>query len=287
MEPGTPSLPAPEIRSLPGARDFCRSRSPVLARDPEYARARTPPMRRLALVSLLVSSLCACAREPAAPAPAASGSASGSASASAAAPAVTASPIRYLALGDSFTIGTGSPREASFPWRLAERLRARGETVTLKNLGVNGYRTEELLAMEAPEIGRFKPTLVTLAIGANDLVNGSSPEHYREQLRRIFTAIDVARVPHGRVLVLPQPDWSKSVAADSLGDRAKILAVIGSYNKILREEADAWGAVYVDLWPLMEKQAEQGMIAGDGLHPSAPAYEAWAEALEGAVPKGQ
>ncbi len=36
----------------------------------------------------------------------------------------------------------------------------------LKNLGVNGYRTEELLEREAPEIAGFKPTLVTLAIGA-------------------------------------------------------------------------------------------------------------------------
>ena len=97
----------------------------------------------------------------------------------------------------------------------------------------------------------------------------------------------VAKVPTGRVRVRPQPAWSKSVAADSLGDRAKILAVIGSYNKGLREEAEAWGAVYVDLWPLMEKQAEQGMIAGDGLHPSAAAYEAWAEALVGVVPAGQ
>ncbi len=194
--------------------------------------------------------------------------------------------MRYLALGDSFTIGTGSPEEASFPARLAERLRARGATVTLLNLGVNGYRTEELLAREAPEIGRFKPTLVTLAIGANDLVNGSSPEHYRDQLRLIFKAIDAAGVPHGQVLVLPQPDWSKSVVADSLGDRQKILAAIGNYNTVLREESTAFGAVHVDLWPLMTKQAEQRMIAGDGLHPSAPAYDAWAEALLPLVPKG-
>jgi lysophospholipase L1-like esterase len=240
-------------------------------------------MRGSSKASLLLLLLGACAREPASSVPASSAEASGAApggSASAAAAGV----VRYLALGDSFTIGTGSPEEASFPSRLAARLRARGAAVTLSNLGVNGYRTEELLAREAPQIGSFKPTLVTLAIGANDLVNGSSPEHYRAQVKLIFKEIDAAGVPHGRVIVLPQPDWSKSVVADSFGDRAKIHTMIESFNSILHEETQGFGARWVELWPLMVKQAEQGLVAGDGLHPSAPAYEAWAAAIEEALP---
>lgn len=245
-------------------------------------------MRRwcaLLSISILLS---ACRHEPpgGAPPSTASGSANvpvGSAPnvpvGSASSVPVSGEEIRYLALGDSFTIGTGSPQEASFPSRLTERLKEKGAKVTARNLGVNGYRTEELLAREAPEIGRFQPTLVTLAIGANDLVNGSSLEHYREQVRLILKAIGDAGVAPKAVFVLPQPDWSRSVVADSFGDRQKIAAAIRSYNDALREEAASWGAVWVDLWPLMTKQAEQGMIANDGLHPSAPCYEAWSEAL--------
>jgi acyl-CoA thioesterase-1 len=230
------------------------------------------------LAGLVLALFGACAREPAAPGPAASGEPA------APAPSAAAPSVRYLALGDSFTIGTGSPQEASFPARLSERLRARGAVVTLRNLGVNGYRTDELLAREAPEIAAFHPTLVTLAIGANDLVNDSAPERYRAQVRRIFAELEAARVPHARVLVLPQPDWSRSVVADSFGDRSKIHAMIQDFNAILREEAQAWGAHYVDLWPLMETQAQAGLIARDGLHPSAPAYEAWAAELQNALP---
>ncbi len=155
--------------------------------------------------------------------------------------------------------------------------------MTLKNLGVNGYRTEELLEREAPEIAGFKPTLVTLAIGANDLVNGSSPEHYRAQVKRIFAAIDAAGVARSSVLVLPQPDWSRSVVADSFGDRAKIHVVIEQFNDVLREEATSWGARWIEMWPLMAKQADEGLIASDGLHPSAAAYDAWAEVLSRAL----
>ena len=94
--------------------------------DPEYAGTNVSSMRLQLAALLLVASLGGCAREPSAPGPAGSGSASAGASASVSAPPVGASPVRYLALGDSFTIGTGSPEEASFPARLAERLRARG-----------------------------------------------------------------------------------------------------------------------------------------------------------------
>ena len=245
-------------------------------------------MRRWCTLLTIGLLLLGCRREPASPggAPSASGSASVPIGSTANMPVgsdanvpVAGEEIRYLALGDSFTIGTGSPEEASFPARLTERLRGRGMNVKLRNLGVNGYRTEELLLREAPEIGRFKPTLVTLAIGANDLVSGASLDHYRDQVRLIFKAIGDGGVSPAAVLVLPQPDWSKSVVADSFGDRQKIAAAIRGYNDALREEATSWGAVWVDLWPLMTKQAEQGMIANDGLHPSAPCYDAWSEAL--------
>lgn len=53
------------------------------------------------------------------------------------------------------------------------------------------------------------------------------------------------------VYALPQPDWSLSRA----------------------------GASYVDIFPLMRDQMRRGMLAPDGLHPSAAAYAAWAEAL--------
>ncbi len=43
------------------------------------------------------------------------------------------------------------------------------------------------------------------------------------------------------------------------------------------------GARWVDLFPTMRREAEAGMIARDGLHPSAAAYDGWAEVLLGQV----
>ena len=54
--------------------------------------------------------------------------------------------IRYLALGDSFTIGTGTTPDKAFPAILAGKWRAAGRAVELLNPAVNGYTTDDLIA---------------------------------------------------------------------------------------------------------------------------------------------
>jgi lysophospholipase L1-like esterase len=243
------------------------------------------PLLRLAL--LLPALVPGCTPEPrgaaTGPNPQLPTAAPPTATAAATATAPAAAEIRYLALGDSFTIGTGSSPSEAFPARLAARFRARGRAVSLENLGVNGYTTDDLIARELPRVGPFAPTLVTLAVGANDLVRGGTAERYRAQVRRILAAIAAAGVPAARVVALPQPDWSLSPAAADFGSPRAIAAQIAAYNGILREEATAVGARYVDLFPLMHRQAEAGQIAPDGLHPAASAHDAWAEELAGAI----
>ena len=83
---------------------------------------------------------------------------------------------------------------------------------------------------------------------------------------------------------LPQPDWSLSRAGAAFGEAAAIAARIDRFNAIAREEAARAGGSYVDIFPLMREQMRRGMLAPDGLHPSAAAYAAWAEALRERLP---
>jgi acyl-CoA thioesterase-1 len=182
--------------------------------------------------------------------------------------------VRYLALGDSFTIGTGTTPERSFPARLVSRASC---GVELRNVAVNGYATDDVLDEEVPALAAFAPTFVTLAIGANDIVRGSSPVEYRARVRRILAAVRAAGSP--RLVTIPQPDWSLSPAAQGFGEPSAIHARIVEANAILRDETAAAGGTYVDLFDLMESQAWAGQLARDELHPSAEAYDAWAAEL--------
>ena len=154
----------------------------------------------------------------------------------------------------------------------------RGRDVALRNPAVNGYRTDDLIAEELPLIADFRPTLVTVLIGANDIVAGSPEDRYREQLGVIHTRVR-GDAPAAALYALPQPDWSLSRAGASFGEPAAIAARIERFNGIAREEAERVGASYVDIFPLMREQMRRGMFAPDGLHPSAEAYAEWAEAL--------
>jgi len=188
--------------------------------------------------------------------------------------------IRYLALGDSFTIGTGTSPEKAFPAVLAARWRTEGQTVELLNPAVNGYTTDDLIARELPHVPVFKPTFVTLLIGANDIVRGGSDDkRYRGQLRRIYQQLRDDGVPGSAVVALPQPEWSRSPAASPYGTTEALLTRIAHFNAIVEEEAENAGARFIDLYPLMHRQAAAEMLATDGLHPNAEAHEEWAKTL--------
>jgi acyl-CoA thioesterase I len=190
-------------------------------------------------------------------------------------PTATATvPARYLAIGDSFTIGTGSSPSEAFPARLVERWRSQGCAVDLKNVAVNGYTTADVIREEIPAVASFRPTFVTIAVGANDIVQERSEDEYRAGLRRIFAE---AKAGGARVIALPQPDWSQSPASSSFGDRAAIAKKIRRYDAILAEEARASGATFI------EERPAPGAVARDGLHPSAEAHAAWANAIATAM----
>jgi lysophospholipase L1-like esterase len=185
-------------------------------------------------------------------------------------------PVRYLALGDSFTIGTGGGPADSFPARLAGRWRAKGCTLALENVAVNGYTSGDVIERELPRVASFHPTFVSIAVGANDIVRGASLEAYRDNVRRI---LDAAKGAGARVVVLPQPDWSRSPSAAGFGTQPALADVIARFNATLAAEARAKGAEWVDLYPLMQQQAIKGQLASDGLHPSSDAYDEWAGEL--------
>ena len=90
-----------------------------------------------------------------------------------AAPKPDTTSVRYLALGDSYTIGTGaSDSSHNYPSILASRVAKETRTkVDVTNPAVNGFTTLNLIDRELPYVGRVKPDLVSILIGVNDLVH--------------------------------------------------------------------------------------------------------------------
>lgn len=188
--------------------------------------------------------------------------------------------LKFLALGDSYTIGESVDPAERWPVQLAAQLRAAGLDIGEPLIiARSGWTTDELAAgLEAAQpTGPFD--LVSLLIGVNDQYRGREVGEYRREFAVLLErAIRLASGEPGRVLVLSIPDWGVTpFAREQARDRAAIAAKIDGFNRVNRAEATRRGARYVDVTPISRQAARQpALIAGDGLHPSGAMYAEWA-----------
>jgi len=190
----------------------------------------------------------------------------------------------FLALGDSYTIGEGIAADGRWPVQLAALLRAEGLDVGQPRIiATTGWTTDELDAgIDAAHAQAPIPAdhaLVSLLAGVNDQYRGLEPDGFRTRFAALLRrAAGFAGGDPARVLVLAIPDWGVTPFAFAQGrDRALVAAQIDAFNAICREEAARAGAHWVDIGPVSRARgAEPGMLADDGLHPSAALYTLWA-----------
>ncbi|PFG75276.1 SGNH/GDSL hydrolase family protein [Tepidiforma thermophila] len=191
-------------------------------------------------------------------------------------------PLRILALGDSYTIGEAVDPAERWPAQLARRLRSAGfDLADPVIIATTGWTTAELAAAldAASPAGPFD--LVTLLIGVNDQYRGlPCDESYRARLDAlILRAVASAAGDPSRVVVLSIPDWGVTPFANGR-DRARIAAEIDAFNEVNRAAAAGAGARWLDVTPVSREAArDPGLLAGDGLHPSAAMYARWVELL--------
>ena len=192
------------------------------------------------------------------------------------------SELIYLALGDSYTIGTGATHESrNFPSLLALQVQAAtGRDVRVVNPAVNGFTTVDVLAREIGFIDQLHPDFVTVLIGVNDLVRGRSVEQYRESLVEIYEAIATVELPRGRVAALSIPDWSVAPSARDYGDPLSLKRSTDAFNAVARNEAVRRAFAWVDITNAsLQGLSGAGWFSADDLHPSDIQYAAWAEEI--------
>jgi lysophospholipase L1-like esterase len=187
--------------------------------------------------------------------------------------------MRFLALGDSYTIGESVQPAERWPIQLAALLKGQGVILDDPTLiARTGWTTDELSDAidQANPQGPYE--LVSLLIGVNNQYRGRSVDEYRTQFVALLQrAIGYAGGQAGHVFVVSIPDWGVTPFAHGR-DRAKIGKEIDAFNAINREEALKAGALYVDITPeSRDATTDTSLVAGDGLHPSGKMYTAWAQ----------
>ncbi len=186
--------------------------------------------------------------------------------------------IRYLSLGDSYTIGESVEVTERFPNQLADFLKAGGTQTEVTIIAKTGWTTNELWdGIQASEINP-PYDLVSLLIGVNNQYRGYDINEYREQFVFLLNkSIEYAGGNPKRVIVLSIPDWGVTPFAHGQGGE-RIARDIDAFNAVNREETEKAGAQYINITPISREAAHDvTLIAGDGLHPSGKMYLEWAK----------
>ena len=185
--------------------------------------------------------------------------------------------MSYLALGDSYTIGTGLKDEGDrYPVKIADKLNAGGYPCHPPHIiAQNGWTTGNLLNATANFTPDSTFDLVSLLIGVNNQYQNRSIEEYAAEFETLLLqAIEYAGNDTSGVFVLSIPDYGVTPFGSN---NAETIAIeIDQFNDVNREIAESYGISYFYITDISRMAANNpDLIAGDSLHPSGEMYELW------------
>lgn len=194
---------------------------------------------------------------------------------------IPTSNLTYVALGDSYTIGTSVAYQDNYPSQLSAALQGELKSpISLKIIAKNGWRTDNLL--EALKTEKLEPDydLVTLLIGVNNQYQGEPFKKYEKEFAQLLEqALELANQKTERVFVISIPDWGYTPYGSGW-DQQKITQEIDAYNCFAKQRAQKEGVTFIEVTDITRQGLEdKDLVASDGLHPSKKAYKLFVERM--------
>lgn len=190
-------------------------------------------------------------------------------------------PLRYLALGDSYTIGEAVAESDRWPVQLADSLREKGIAIDPPQIiARTGWTTGELrtgISNTNPQ-GPFD--LVSLLIGVNNQYRGFSLTQYETEFAQLLSqAIAFAGGDKSRVFVVSIPDYGQTPFGQGR-DPERIARELDAFNAAAQGICLTQGVDFFNITPISrEGLAKPELVAADGLHPSGIMYRRWVESF--------
>lgn len=189
--------------------------------------------------------------------------------------------LSFLALGDSYTVGTSEIYKNCWPVQLKERLEKKKFNIKKPViLAGAGWTTKKLLErLEAEKLPNTYD-LVSLLIGVNNQYrNQNIADFEKDFILLLDKSIALAKNDKSNVLVLSIPDWSVTPFA-KMKDKEKIAKEIKAYNAIIKKETSKRDILYIDITKSSQQALfDTSLIAKDSLHPSKKMYRTWVKKI--------
>jgi lysophospholipase L1-like esterase len=188
--------------------------------------------------------------------------------------------VKFLALGDSYTIGESVDTQDRWPVQLIASLRKRGlECNDAQIIATTGWRTDNLKKAIVDAQLKNDYTLVSLLIGVNNQYQGKSVEDYAPEFEELLnTAITLAGGIKSHVFVVSIPDYGYTPFGKA--KQATISPAIDAFNAMNKSITEKLGIKYFNITEISRQGFNQpDLVANDGLHPSGKMYTQWVELI--------
>jgi acyl-CoA thioesterase-1 len=189
--------------------------------------------------------------------------------------------IRYLPLGDSYTIGESIPASDNFPNQLSSRIRANKQSIQIvENPARTGYTTNDLIEKELPLVQKYSPSMVTLLIGVNDFVQGIDVSTFKENFEYLVTQLQQQLPTTAKIILITIPDFSKTPTGARFGPADEMSSGVAQFNQVIKDLSIQKNLPLADIFEISQKsQNDRTLISRDGLHPSASEYSQWVDII--------
>lgn len=188
---------------------------------------------------------------------------------------------KYLALGDSYTIGQSVCETCRFPIQLKDSIRQylnTNDTFNVKIIATTGWTTTDLKSAVTADQSGFDYDLVTLLIGVNNQFQGRPFSNYEQEFPELVNiAIQKAKGDKNNVIVVSIPDYAFTPYGQG---SASISSGIFQYNEFAKNYCLANDITYIYITDITRQGLlEPELVANDGLHPSAIAYSKFVQRI--------
>jgi lysophospholipase L1-like esterase len=194
--------------------------------------------------------------------------------------AQTSKELKFLALGDSYTIGESVAEKDRWPVQLTARLRAKGIKVSNpKIIATTGWRTDDLKNAILKDNPSKDYDYVSLLIGVNNQYQGKSASSYAPEFEELLKmAIEFAGGNKSKVFVVSIPDYGFTPFGKE--KKESITKAIDEFNAVNKSITEKYQIKYFDITPISRKGLEDPeLVAADGLHPSGKMYGEWVNVI--------
>ena len=192
-------------------------------------------------------------------------------------PIVVEEGVKYLALGDSYTIGQSVAVANRYPIQIETQLLNDSINIdTTIIIAKTGWTTANLKnAIVAADLTDTFD-IVSLLIGVNNQYQGKPIEAYEIEFAELLqTAIDFAGGKKENVFVVSIPDYAYTPFGNG---NATISQEIDDFNLVNKTITDSVGVSYYDITPISREGLDKPeLVASDNLHTSGLQYTRWVE----------